>query len=222
MRGFLRAIKVARILRDQYPRKKTNSLKWVWLSTSCLLIHSSPILFPAADVQLPVFVFPSLMTCFFSGSSECCPKWCQAIYCGEDMLQTPPPSLEQPLGVGRKIFQLSQLLGTVYLRWFCTIFEAFPEAFKPQVYTVVTGLITWLLFAASPSLYHFPMAPPVSCTSQINHFCFNTYLGSASKAAQLMIHKLHGGWGCEVEQKAAAMRQRSWKEISDISQDLWD
>lgn len=159
---------------------------------------------------------------FFSGSSECCPKWCQAIYCGEDMLQTPPPSLEQPLGVGRKIFQLSQLLGTVYLRWFCTIFEAFPEAFKPQVYTVVTGLITWLLFAASPSLYHFPMAPPVSCTSQINHFCFNTYLGSASKAAQLMIHKLHGGWGCEVEQKAAAMRQRSWKEISDISQDLWD
>ena len=74
-------------------------------------------------------------------------------------------------------------------------------------------------FYAFPSLYHFPTAPPVSWTSQINHFYFNTYPGSASKAAQLMIHKPRGGWGCKVEQKAAAMRQRSWKEISDISQD---
>lgn len=104
MRGFLRAIKVARILRDQYPRKKTNSLKWVWLSTSCLLIHSSPILFPAADVQLPVFVFPSLMTCFFLEAQNVAPNGVKLYTVGRTCYRLHLPPLISPWELVEKYF----------------------------------------------------------------------------------------------------------------------
>ena len=141
------------------------------------------IWFPTADVQLPVFVFPSLMTCFF-WKLRILPQMVSSY-----ILWGGRVADKQPLGVGRKTFQLSQLLGTVYLRYVAPFLRL---SLKYSASGVHYG--NWLNdFYAFPSLYHFPMALPVSWTSQINHFYINTYPGSASKAAQLMIHKLRGG-----------------------------
>ena len=175
-----------------------------------MLLHSSPFGFLQQTSNCQCLCF-QVWWLVFSGSSEYCPKWCQAIYCGEDVLQTSSP------------WELVEKHSSSLSCWVQYIWDTcFAPFLRLSLKYSASGVHygNWLNdFYAFPSLYHFPMALPVSWSSQINHFYINTYPGSASKAAQLMIHKLRGGWGCEVEQKAAAMRQRSWKEISDISQD---